>query len=47
MVTWIRKLRSGQEVSYNDLGLSEVIALATALDEWEMLQHKRQHATLT
>jgi hypothetical protein len=42
MVDWFRELRSGQKVSYNGLVLSEVIALATALDEWEIALHHRQ-----
>lgn len=37
---WMRKLRSGQMVSYDDLPFSEVVALATALDEWEMVIQK-------
>ena len=41
-VNWIRLLKSGNEVSYNDLSFKEVIALATALDAWEeMLCRKR------
>lgn len=38
---WLRLLRSGQEVSYDDLSFKEVVALATALDEWEsVLLHR-------
>lgn len=38
---WVRRLRSGQEVSYNHLPFQEVVALATALDEWEMILYKK------
>ena len=41
MVNWYRQLRSGQQVSYNQLPKSEVWALAQALDEWEWLLYKR------
>jgi hypothetical protein len=38
---WLRRLHSGQEVSYDDLSFKEVVALATALDEWEsVLAHR-------
>lgn len=42
MVNHIRKLSSGEQVSYNDLPTSEWQALAEALDEWEWLVYKRQ-----
>jgi len=48
---WSRKLRSGQFVSYNDLSFqfvsyndlsfAEAVALATALDEWEMILYRK------
>lgn len=41
MVRWSRYLISGQQVSYDDLPIQEVVALATALDEWEMLLKQR------
>ena len=39
---WVRRLQSGQEVSYEGLPYKEVVALATALDEWERLLHQRK-----
>lgn len=39
---WIRLLHSGQTVPYDGLPFQEVVALATALDEWEMLVRERQ-----
>lgn len=39
---WVRRLQSGQEVSYDSLPFQEVVALATALDEWEMLVKRRR-----
>ena len=41
---WVRRLASGQEVSYDDLPLKEVSALRTALDEWEMYLYKKHFA---
>lgn len=38
---WKRRLRSGQEVSYDSLPFEQVVALATALDEWEKLVYNR------
>lgn len=39
---WLRLLHSGLYVSYNDLPFQEVVALATALDEWETIIAKRK-----
>lgn len=39
---WVRQLKSGQQVSYDDLPLQEVRALATALDEWEFIIQKKK-----
>lgn len=41
MVTWERLMRSGQRVAYNGLPFEEVVALATALDEWEQIMRHR------
>ena len=41
MATWVRKLRSGQEVPYTGLPFEEVLARGAALDEWDMLRAKR------
>lgn len=38
---WVRNLKSGQQVSYDQLPFNEVVSLAHALDEWDWLQHKR------
>lgn len=46
-VNWVRLLKSGQEVSYNQLPRPEVWALALALDEWEQVIHNRRgHANV-
>lgn len=39
---WSRLLHSGLYVSYDELPFQEVVALATALDEWEMIITKRK-----
>lgn len=38
---WLRRLRSGQEVPYDNLPFQEVVALATALDEWEAILYRK------
>jgi len=42
MPKWIRRLSSGQQVSYDDLPFDQVVALATALDEWENLLNRKK-----
>ncbi len=46
-MNWVRRLSSGQEVSYNDLPFSEVKALAGALDEWEIIFNRRRLGSST